>query len=317
MDKHKKKIWSYIVWGCIILCIGGLFAAGIIALFNYTHYKTQKIDPNHITTDEELPLDVFATPTTPTGSYYADVTQKPPLVSAASFIVADLQTGQIILDKSGNEQRPIASITKLMTALVAREELPLQDTTKISSLAIATESGRGALSVGQEFPIDELIYPLLLTSSNDAAEAIAEARGRSFFISRMNDKAREIGMQDSTFGDASGLSPLNRSTAYDLFLLIRHIYTYHPQLLKITRSPYYIGEKQTWQNISNLLAEKTYYGGKTGYTNPARQTSVGIYNIMLKNQAKRTLVITILKSDERENDIRKIILYLENYIEYK
>lgn len=315
MKRHAEPL-KYIIWGSLIIGFGILVSFLIIQAITLFPYHFKKEIPNP---QEFQPIiSVAGVEDTYTGTYFLvhpDVSV--PHVSAESFLIADLDTGHIILDKSSSDVFPIASVTKLMTAVITREQLPLESITMISQTAIATESFRGNLSVGQHVPIDELIYPLLLTSSNDAAEALAEAENRDNFLKRMNRQAQALGMWDTNYDDPSGLSSLNQSSAHDLFILVRYIYQQHPQLLKITRSPYYIGEKQTWKNISNLLSESTFYGGKTGYTDVARQTSAGVYNITFQGGLTRPVIIVILKSNSRESDIHRLISFVQNNIGYQ
>lgn len=240
-----------------------------------------------------------------------------PPVSARSYLIADLSTGQVLFEKNSQEVYPIASITKLMTAIVAQERLPVERITTISPRAQSVGGGlRGGLSTNQRITIQELLFPLLMTSSNNGAEAIAETFGRQFFIEQMNTQALNIGMWNTHFDDPSGLSTHNTSTADDLFLLMRYLFFEHTDILKISRLSFYSGSNQTWRNISTLIREPTFRGGKTGFTNAARQTSAGIYRISLDDE-ERLLIIVILGSESRQQDIRSIISYLERNVQYK
>src|SRR6266568_4848912 len=135
-----------------------------------------------------------------------------PKVSAKAFLVGDLNTGEVILSKNQDEKFPIASVSKLMTALVAKQIMKPNDTAKISKTVLATEGTNGELHLGQKIQISNLLYPLLLESSNDAAEAIAEYFNRDNFISKMNEAAQSLKMSSTSYGDPSGLSKNNQST---------------------------------------------------------------------------------------------------------
>ena len=109
-----------------------------------------------------------------------------PKISATSYLVGDLNTGEIIISKNQNTILPMASISKLMTAIVTEDFSKNEEYTEISKKALATNGKNGELKLGEKIKVGDLIYPLLLESSNDAAEALAEYFGRDNFISKMN-----------------------------------------------------------------------------------------------------------------------------------
>src|SRR3989344_8649377 len=139
-----------------------------------------------------------------------------PTLRAKSFVVGDLDTGDIFARRDDELVRPIASVAKLMTAAVDLELLNQYDETKISKQAVSTEESYGNLRAGETLAVSDLLYPLLLESSNDAAEALAEIAGRARFLGSMNDKAASIGLADTNFDDPAGLSAETKSTAADL-----------------------------------------------------------------------------------------------------
>src|SRR3989338_433325 len=153
-------------------------------------------------------------------------------------ILPDIQAEQafsLFLDEEGNtkklfgeenEQRlPIASLTKLMTALVVAKHYDPAQQIIISSSAVAEEENLGQLRVGDVFPVQDLLYPLLMESSNDAAAAFAEVLGRQVFVDLMNLEARALNLSDTYFVNPTGLDPddplgpVNYSTGKDLALL--------------------------------------------------------------------------------------------------
>ena len=99
--------------------------------------------------------------------------------------------GEIILQKNKDQKFPIASVSKLFTAIVSAEKQNQDEVTQISAQALQTEGENGELYLGQKIKVKDLIYPMLLESSNDAAEAIAEYSGRHTFIEQMNQKVKE------------------------------------------------------------------------------------------------------------------------------
>jgi D-alanyl-D-alanine endopeptidase (penicillin-binding protein 7) len=124
---------------------------------------------------------------------------KDPSVSALSYLVADLKTGTVLVSKNTNLQIPIASVTKLMTAVVADETLGLDTRTTITSDVINTYGTQGELKTGEKYSVLDLFYPLLLESSNDAAEALASTKNRTKFISDMNAKAQTLGLIHTSY----------------------------------------------------------------------------------------------------------------------
>ncbi|MFZ2555951.1 MAG: L,D-transpeptidase family protein, partial [Minisyncoccia bacterium] len=145
-----------------------------------------------------------------------------PRVSAKSFLVADISTGVVYAEKDADTPRPIASISKLLTALVANETIHFDRTLTVNSDDRAeTEGSPGSILKGDTFTVGELLYPLLMESNNSAAYTLARYNGTENFVGWMNDKAEAIGMTETHMEDPSGLSPLNTASASDLFKLMR------------------------------------------------------------------------------------------------
>ncbi|MGE8204381.1 D-alanyl-D-alanine carboxypeptidase family protein [Heyndrickxia sp. NPDC080065] len=198
-----------------------------------------------------------------------------PFVSAASAILMDQDSGRILFEKNANDVRKIASITKIMTAILAIESGKLKDEVKISETAVRTEGSSIYLKPGDHINLKDLVYGLMLRSGNDAANAIAEHVGGSIegFVFLMNQKAKEIGMVNSHFANPSGLdnSENHFSTAYDMALLTRYA-----MQNKIYREISGTKSYKGWGNKNRLLTEKYKYctGGKTGFTKRAKRTLV-------------------------------------------
>jgi poly-gamma-glutamate synthesis protein (capsule biosynthesis protein) len=239
-----------------------------------------------------------------------------PKVSAVAYLVGDLNTGEVILAKNQDQKFPIASITKLMTALVTEEINAPGDTTTIGKTALATEGQNGELKLGEKIKIADLIYPLLLESSNDAAEALALYFGRDSFIAKMNQEAEKLKMSGTSYEDPSGLSPNNQSTVSDIFKLAGYLMQQQPDLLKITTQRSYSNKKQSWSNISQFLNEDGYFGGKSGYTDEAKQTVVSLFSLPLGESGYRPIAITLLQSSDRRKDVEDILKYLKANIYY-
>lgn len=213
--------------------------------------------------------------------------QSTPTISADHYILMEETTGRVLLEENANEQVSVASITKVMTAIVALEYGNLDDRIKISEEAIQTNGSSIYLEVGEELTLEDLLYGLMLRSGNDAAKAIAEHVGGSEagFVYLMNETAAYLGMTDSHFMNPHGLDePEHYSSAHDIALLMRYAME-HDEFKKISQTKSYQSVSRTypWLNKNKLLTEKYPYstGGKTGFT----------------NQAGRTLVTTATKDD--------------------
>ena len=237
-------------------------------------------------------------------------------VSAAAFLVGDLNTGEVLLSKNQEKKFPIASVSKLMTALVASEVSDENDIALVSKEALSTEGSNGNFRVGEKIKTADLLYPLLLESSNDAAEIIAEHFGRENFIAEMNKEAGRIKMSDTKYEDPSGLSPNNQSTVSDMFKLTGYLKAQKPEILSITLERSFSNNKHSWSNISRFLGENGYLGGKSGYTDPAKQTVVSIFNLPLGEYGVRPIAITLLQSADRHKDVENILKYLKSNIYY-
>lgn len=233
-------------------------------------------------------------------------------VDARSYLVADLQTGQMLAGKRIDSQLPIASITKLMTAVVARETYGDQSRINITESAAATYGNSGNLSAGDSLPLSTLFYPLLLSSSNDAATALAEHGGGKEFISQMNRKALAIGMQKARFADASGLSANNVASAKDLFALAEYIYNQHSFIFSITTQAQKTvpdalsDESAIYVNNHPLHSRPGFIGGKNGYTDKAQHTLMSVFKVSKNNQS-RPVVIIVLGSNQHVEDSQKLL----------
>ena len=249
---------------------------------------------------------------------------EPPPVAVLSYLVADIETGHILLEKDKNMVLPIASVSKLVTALVDLEVVNQFQTTTISEFAYNTHGGTGNLGIGEKINTGSLIYPLLLESSNDASEVIAEHIGRLNFISKMNAKARSIGLINTSFEDPSGISSNNVSTAEDLFKLARYVYDNKQYVYDLTRlrSKLIVGEDgaldHEWWNNNQFVIEQydKYRGGKGGYTTAAGGTLVAVFSVPLAEFEDRNIAIVILNSDIKYDEVKTLINYLEENIYY-
>ncbi len=311
--KMRKNIKiKHIFWAIIAILFGVLLA--IIATKSVGY---EKIPPEMIPPQNNLTIQTpNTTSQTPQNFYFIKDPNKKPSVLASAYLVGDLDTGEVILEKNEVKTFPIASVSKLMTAVVSKEIQNQNEITKISKSALATYGKNGDLYLNQKIKVSDLIYPLLLESSNDAAEALAENSGRSVFIQKMNDKANELHLANTSFLDPSGLSEKNQSTVTDLFKLSQYIKEKVPNLISISDLKSYKNKNQIWFNISQFLNLPGYQGGKGGYIDQSLQTAVSLFTLPLGKSGVQNIGITLLHSPDRYKDVQNILNYLKKNVYY-
>ncbi len=247
--------------------------------------------------------------------YFSKDTNKKPKIKAESYIVGDLDTGEIILGQKQESVFPIASISKLMTATIAKDNKK-EGTITMGKKVLATEGENGNFKQNEKISTSEILYPLLMESSNDAGEGIAEYFGRENFLKQMNDKAKELGMTSSFFEDPTGLSSKNVSNTKDLFKLATYIKESYPELFKITTNKSHKNTKHVWLSNNQFLSDEEYTGGKSGYTDKAEQTVISTFSIPLSKTGSRNIAIALLRSPDRYKDVENIVKYLKSNIYY-
>ncbi|OGJ02302.1 hypothetical protein A3G98_02005 [Candidatus Nomurabacteria bacterium RIFCSPLOWO2_12_FULL_37_8] len=305
---QKIKLGSWVIFTGIV----GIFFIYFLMSFlpvdlNNTNTNTKSATALSATIKEEVPSKYF---------YLNKDLNEQIKVSALAYLVGDLNTGEVILAKNQDQKFPIASISKLTTALITKEIMEPNDALLISKRALDTEGKNGGLKIGEEIETSDLLYPLLLESSNDAAEILAEHFGRDIFIKKMNEVAENLKMSGTSYEDPSGLSPGNQSTTSDLFKLAGYLNQTKPDLLKITTERSFSNKKHSWSNTNKLLSKEGYLGGKSGYTDEAKQTIVSLFSLPLGEKTNRPIAITLLGSKDRYKDVENILKYLKQNIYY-
>jgi serine-type D-Ala-D-Ala carboxypeptidase (penicillin-binding protein 5/6) len=237
-------------------------------------------------------------------------------VNAASYmsVLIDGNKDKVLLEKNVNELRYIASITKLMTAIIVIDNYNLEDDIIVSEKAVSTYSTIGELKVGEVFSVKDLLYMMLIESSNDAAEALSEKIGRNNFVSLMNKKALEINMKNTQFFNPSGLDfegeEGNPSSVNDLKKLTIHIINNYPLIYEILSMPeidmYYMGKfHHKLENTNILLKEDTsYLWGKTGYTVKAGECIVLVMGVPFSNNENSYIINIIMNAPDRFREAR-------------
>jgi D-alanyl-D-alanine carboxypeptidase len=228
----------------------------------------------------------------------------PGTVTATEYVVKNNTTGEVVLSHNADTSVPIASLTKLVTAVVARRLIDSRERITITDEIISTFGNTAAFTKGETFVADDLLYPLLMVSSNDASEAFARSYGRKKFITAMNDFTQEIGAYRTYFADPSGLSPYNVSTAEDLVRIMDWIRLNDPKIVDITRLKSKTIRTHTWTNPTHFLSWSYYVGGKNGYIPEAQRTGVSLFEL---GETKNLYTVVVLGSLSRDVDVVNLI----------
>ncbi len=239
---------------------------------------------------------------------------KIPQIQAAAALSYDLTTGQVLFDKNSTKKLPMASLTKVMTAIVALDTLKSSDMVTINKNSASIGENSMGLSAGEKLTVEDLLYGLFLLSGNDAAEALANASpfGRENFVFQMNKKAEELGLSNTRFTNPSGLQGDGNqySTAKDLLIITKYALE-NPTIAQVASKPYYfIPYTDTHKafelyNETNLLT--TYpgvKGFKTGYTYEA-----GLCLITYLEYNGHKIIAVVLNSPSRREEMIQILDY--------
>lgn len=240
-----------------------------------------------------------------------------PEISAKSAIVFNFKqdnSNNILFKKNAEQILPVASLTKLMTAIVALENYDPEDIIKISKDSVDIDGNNGGLINGEELKVKDLLYIMLVESSNDAAMALAEDGTKinfDTFIYQMNRKAKEMDLRNTQFIEPIGLDSLNQSTAGEIAIIAEHALKI-PLIFEILKTPQttiFSIDKKFIHNIINtnkLLGKiPQLIGGKTGFTEEAGGCMVTISNI--SNLFNNYLITVVLASSQREDDTSTLI----------
>jgi len=203
-------------------------------------------------------------------------------ITARAYIVGNAMTGRVYLSSNAATVMPVASMSKLITTIAATDSMSPTTTITITPAETNVPPDGSNLAAGETFTLKDLLYPLLLDSSNIAAEAIASSSDRLKFLTLMSSYAWEIGMPTAYFADPSGINPYNHASANDMFALAKYLYVYRPDILAITRIAHE-GVATTTEHSSHVfdsihpfVNDPRMIGGKTGRTPEAGETMMTI-----------------------------------------
>jgi len=233
-------------------------------------------------------------------------------ITAASYLAVNLSHNSVVLEKNANQPYPIASVAKLISAVVAFENIDTDQTITLTEKMLEPLGYSPSLFLGLNVSAKNLLQASLIQSTNDASEALTYFLGKEKFLALMNQKAKGLGMSNTVFFDAHGLNPANRSTAADIAKLLTYIHKNHPEILSITKDnnfwlPDPTGRLLKFQNVNNFYHLPEFIGGKTGYLPEAKQTLASLFNVN-----KEPVAIILLYSSNRQSDTFTIINQLKN-----
>jgi len=234
-----------------------------------------------------------------------------PKISAKEAILYDLTTEKTLYEKNSKEKLPMASLTKIMTAIVAIEKISANDSYLVSKENLVGENSMG-LTLGETLSLEELMYGLILNSGNDAAEVMASnyPGGRNAFVSAMNQKAKSLGLADTNFTNPTGLEGDGdqHTTAYDLLIISRYALKL-PLFGKVAGTfdheiPATPAHKAFFlQNETNLISSYPGVKGiKDGYTPEA-----GLCLATYLDYKGHKIIAIILGSGDRRGEMKNLL----------
>jgi D-alanyl-D-alanine carboxypeptidase (penicillin-binding protein 5/6) len=244
--------------------------------------------------------------------------QGPPVIDGIAAIVIDAKTGRVLFEKDAYSKRPMASTTKIMTAILAIELGNLDDEITVGESVNKVWGSIINLRQGEKLTLEDLLFGLMLSSGNDAAIVIAEHIGKTVegFLDLMNEKAKLLGARNTHFMSPHGLDTEGHySTPFDLAIITRYALN-NPEFSKIVSTKQATIPNRNLYNTNEML--EIYPGAdgvKTGYTNKA-----GRCLVTSATRDEKRLISVVLNCEnryKRAESSRKILDYaFDNYLEY-
>ncbi|HPS28358.1 MAG TPA: serine hydrolase [Candidatus Paceibacterota bacterium] len=274
-----------------------ILVLAVICAYGYSRYLKKKTVP--VPADEETEISNFNY--TPNAQWLA----LEPKLKARSIIVANLDTKEVYYSRHPDVLVNIASLSKLMTAMVTLDNLNLNKVLTVSSRAVNTYGNGDYLQIGEKLTVKDLLGDLLVFSSNDAAVALSEGVGYNRFIGLMNRKAKDIGLKETAFFDATGLDERgNFSNASDLLNMVNYVYQNYPLIGITSRLPKLSfksinGVSHNVKNTDELINKISgLWLSKTGTTDNAGECLILVYRL----NNGQTVASIILGSTDRISD---------------
>lgn len=319
----KRIVISFAIVGCIVLIGSGIWVflqkqtvLGVVSPLSEEAFKDTEqyrfVFDQKTTTESFPPNDYFPLSLSPE-------LPEAPDINAQAYGVMDRSTRKLLVGKNITEELPIASVTKIMTAVVALENADLDKEITVSSSAADIGEAEMGLTAGERVSVEQLLYGLMLPSGNDAAETLAEgvSTSRTSFIIAMNETGKRLGLYDTYYFNPSGLDgksveTTSFSTVLDLFALTNYALN-NPTFSKIVSTyyhefPYEEGKHKAFYLYNILQLDKTYpgiKGVKPGNTDFAKETLVSY-----AENGGRELILVLLGTQNSRDEAIKLYDYI-------
>lgn len=257
----------------------------------------------------------------PGGLPVSSATPEPPELTAAAWTLYDVDAGVVLASQEADVERPMASVTKIMTALVVRDHTELDERVRITESAAATGEAEIGVAPGELWTVEDLLIAVLVRSGNDAAVALAEYVGGSVegFAELMNQKAAELGLEHSAFVNPHGLDAEGHYTSANDLVTMAVAALEDPVLARMARTrmvkflPDPAGVDRIARSTNKLLGVYPgVVGFKTGFTNKAGLVLVSVLEI-----GDRTLVGVVMNSQDHFGDSRELLDWGANLVTFE
>lgn len=265
-EERKNIIFPIIIASFIVAVSAIVYVSNIFSSEKIVdpHKKTISFDKRYL-----KPVSLIKAPERKLGS-------KDPFISASNVALIDTMSMYLVYGMAEKAEVPIASLTKLMTALIVVEKYDLTEKIKIDKNDVAVDGSKVGFLTDEEVTIDDILNGLLIVSGNDAAMALSHhGMETSGFVNLMNEKAQKLGMKQTHFLDPSGLNDQGKSSAYDIAILLSQAIKNEKIASIITKADETIksldgSQIHDLKNSNRLVTDEMHYdgiiGGKTGFT---------------------------------------------------
>ncbi len=309
-----RKLFSYLL---MILPLSILFAGA------FWYYLSPQIDkaaapispiPEFLTVNQNSQVTLLDLWSPVIQQIHGSTGSDAPELTAQGVLMYDLTSDKVLYEREPRERRPMASITKIMTAIIAIENQKADNRYVVREEDIVGENSMGVVA-GEVMTMEDLLYGLMLPSGNDAAEVLATnyPGGRGAFIQAMNNKAKAMGLTDTRFSNPSGLQGdgIQYTTPYDLVVMTRYALEHHPLFEQVVSTATHeiaaTGEHGAYSLVNETNLVTTYpgvRGVKTGYTPEA-----GMCLVTYLNYGGHKIVGVVLNSADRRGEMRMLLDY--------
>ena len=299
----------------------------VIGFLSTTYPISNNSHPQKAEASTTSPTELFSKLT----EYPSSIPTKKPNIYAKTYMLIDDASSEVIIEKDARTPYPIASVTKMTTALVALKELPLDKVVEVRKSATQVIGSKINLRTGEKITILNLIKGLLIMSGNDAAYTLAQAYSDSDeitpFVDKMNEFVKNLGLKDTVYDDPAGLSEVGKSTAFDQVHIARLLLRTSPldTIVATTDETVYSADQAISHPLKNsnrlIRSDENLYlsgvvGVKTGFTNEAGHCLIAAYKVNDRLYIGAVLNTTESTITASAAEMRKLFLW-SNTVEFK